>query len=239
MSGLSSRAGAATFDQLLSQTSGLRDRPGDSGTDDEAELAKNARTLADADFMLPGGTVFSYSNLGYSLAGAVLEAMSKRPYAEVLRDIGSVPAWHDRVHDAPGRGAAAAACHGIPSRRADARRNGTCQRHTHLACRLPLDQRDRHVPCAHALLMSKGRVKDRRGCRRRWSTTRARRTRRCRTCSRGSLRLRPDDRARSRHAVLRARRDAARLTRRSCGSRPSGDWASPFSPILTTRRCAG
>ena len=37
--------------------------------------------------MLPGGTVFSYSNLGYALAGAGLEAMSKQPYADVLRSI--------------------------------------------------------------------------------------------------------------------------------------------------------
>ena len=85
MSGLSRRAGAATFEQLLSQTSGIRDRQGDAGTDDEAELAKNARALTDTDFMLPGGTVFSYSNFGYSLAGAVLESISKRPYADVLR----------------------------------------------------------------------------------------------------------------------------------------------------------
>lgn len=85
MSGLSPRAGSATFEQLLAQTSGMRDRPGDTGTDDEAELAKNARALTAADFMLPGGTVFSYSNFGYSLAGAVLESMSKRPYADVLR----------------------------------------------------------------------------------------------------------------------------------------------------------
>ena len=85
MSGLSPRARAATFDQLLSQTSGLRDRQGDTGTDAEAELAKNARALTDADFLLPGGTVFSYSNFGYSLAGAVLESMSKRPFAEVLQ----------------------------------------------------------------------------------------------------------------------------------------------------------
>ena len=47
-------------------------------------MAKNARALTDADFMLPGGTVFSYSNFGYSLAGAVLESISKRPYADVL-----------------------------------------------------------------------------------------------------------------------------------------------------------
>lgn len=91
MSGLSPRPRAATFDQLLSQTSGLRDRQGDTGTDDEAELARSARALTDADFLLPGGIVFSYSNFGYSLAGAVLESMSKRPYADVLQATVLIP----------------------------------------------------------------------------------------------------------------------------------------------------
>jgi len=86
MTGLAPRVSEATFHQLLSQTSGLRDRAGDTGTDDEAELAANARRLTAEDFILPGGVVFSYSNLGYSLAGAALEAMLKRPYAEVLSE---------------------------------------------------------------------------------------------------------------------------------------------------------
>lgn len=86
MPGLAPRAAAATFQQLLSQTSGLRDRPGDIGTDDETALASSARSLAAADFLLPGNVVFSYSNLGYSLAGAALESLSKKPFAEVLTD---------------------------------------------------------------------------------------------------------------------------------------------------------
>jgi len=48
-------------------------------------LGDNARELTAADFLLPAGTVFSYSNLGYSLAGAALEGLRKRPYADVMR----------------------------------------------------------------------------------------------------------------------------------------------------------
>lgn len=57
---------------------------GDRGTDAESALGDAARGLTAADFLLPGGTVFSYSNLGYALAGAALEGLRKRPYADVM-----------------------------------------------------------------------------------------------------------------------------------------------------------
>ncbi len=85
--GLSARAASSTFHQLLSQTSGLRDRPGDSGSDVESALGDSARELGDGDYLLPAGTVFSYSNLGYSLAGAGLEGLHQRPYADAMREI--------------------------------------------------------------------------------------------------------------------------------------------------------
>jgi CubicO group peptidase (beta-lactamase class C family) len=86
MTGLGPQAAAVTFHQLLSQTSGLRDRAGDNGSSDEAALAAAARGLGAADFILPAGLVFSYSNTGYALAGAGLEAIRKRPYADALHD---------------------------------------------------------------------------------------------------------------------------------------------------------
>jgi CubicO group peptidase (beta-lactamase class C family) len=86
MSGLAPRTAKTTFHQLLSQTSGLRDRPGDTGTDDESALAASTRALVEADFLLPGNLVFSYSNLGYATAGAALEALTKQPFADALRE---------------------------------------------------------------------------------------------------------------------------------------------------------
>jgi CubicO group peptidase (beta-lactamase class C family) len=83
--GLAPRAAAATFHELLSQASGLRDRAGDAGTDAEGALGDSARELTAADFLLPPGVVFSYSNPGYALAGAALEGLRKRPYADVMR----------------------------------------------------------------------------------------------------------------------------------------------------------
>ncbi len=83
--GLSPPATTATFHHLLSQTSGLRDRAGDYGSDVESALGDSARELTGDDFLLPPGTVFSYTNLGYALAGAALEGLRKRPYADVMR----------------------------------------------------------------------------------------------------------------------------------------------------------
>jgi CubicO group peptidase (beta-lactamase class C family) len=85
ITGLQPRAAAATFHELLSQTSGLRDVPGEAGSDDEAALAAAARALGDADFLLPAGTVFSYANPGYALAGAALGELVKQPFADALR----------------------------------------------------------------------------------------------------------------------------------------------------------
>jgi CubicO group peptidase (beta-lactamase class C family) len=84
--GLSPRLASVTFHQLLSHISGLRDVPGGTGTTDEAALATRVRAISDADFMLPAGTVFSYSNLGYAAAGLALEHLRKKPFADALRE---------------------------------------------------------------------------------------------------------------------------------------------------------
>lgn len=85
MPGLAPAVGALTFHHLLSQTSGLGDRAGEAGSDDEGALAASARQLSTGDFVLPAGTVFSYSNPGYALAGAALESLTKQPFADALR----------------------------------------------------------------------------------------------------------------------------------------------------------
>jgi CubicO group peptidase (beta-lactamase class C family) len=96
MPGLNSRAAATTFHHLLSHTAGLRDRPGDTGTDDELALASSARALTAEDFPLAQDVVFSYSNLGYALAGATLESLSKVGFAEALRDAALRPVGMER-----------------------------------------------------------------------------------------------------------------------------------------------
>ena len=85
--GINERAAAATFHHLLSHTSGLHDRAGGDGTSREADLGNAARELSAADFLLPAGTVFSYSNPGYALAGAALEGLQKKSYADAMREL--------------------------------------------------------------------------------------------------------------------------------------------------------
>jgi CubicO group peptidase (beta-lactamase class C family) len=83
---LTPRLAAVTFHQLLSQTAGLRDEAGANGTNDESALEKRVRAIGERDFVLPAGTVFSYSNLGYATAGYALQHLRKRPYADALAD---------------------------------------------------------------------------------------------------------------------------------------------------------
>ena len=85
VAGLKAPLGTVTFHQLLSQTSGLRDHAGGTGTTDETALAARVRGIGERDFVLPPGTVFSYSNLGYAAAGFALEQLRRRPFADALR----------------------------------------------------------------------------------------------------------------------------------------------------------
>jgi CubicO group peptidase (beta-lactamase class C family) len=112
MTGLTPRAADATFHALLSHTAGLRDEASGGATGDEAALAAAARAIGDADFLLPQGTVFSYSNLGYTLAGAALSEMANRPFADAVREQVLEPlgmrASAFRISDLKGRPRAAA-----------------------------------------------------------------------------------------------------------------------------------
>ena len=86
VAGLRARFGVLTASQLLSQTAGLGDREGSYGTVDEAALLRAARELPDSVALLPPGTSFSYSNVGFALAGLAAQEASKQPYADLIRD---------------------------------------------------------------------------------------------------------------------------------------------------------
>jgi CubicO group peptidase (beta-lactamase class C family) len=75
-----------TLHRLLSQTSGLRDITGDSGSQDEKALAEFAQSLTEKDLIFEAGKYFSYSNAGYALAGAVLEKVSQKSYADEMNE---------------------------------------------------------------------------------------------------------------------------------------------------------
>jgi len=85
--GLDPAVARVTLRQLVSQTSGLGDLPGEAGTTDEAALLAFARALGPAQFVAPPGAVFSYSNPGLALAGAALETARREPYAAAMRTL--------------------------------------------------------------------------------------------------------------------------------------------------------
>jgi CubicO group peptidase (beta-lactamase class C family) len=80
-----------TVRQLLAQTSGLRDEPGTAGSADPRELERLALSLNPHDLVAPAGLAFSYSNLGYALAGHLLARLDKQPYAKALRQRVTTP----------------------------------------------------------------------------------------------------------------------------------------------------
>lgn len=82
--GLAPKLARLTLHQLLSQTSGLKETPGEDGLHGEEALGAYVRSLKDGDLLVPPGTAFSYSNNGYALAGLALEAASGKPYAEAM-----------------------------------------------------------------------------------------------------------------------------------------------------------
>lgn len=85
--GLAPGLAKLTLHQLLSNTAGLSDLHGGDGLHEEAALAEFVRSRTDSDVLLPPGKVFSYSNLGYALAGLVLERVTGKPYADAMREI--------------------------------------------------------------------------------------------------------------------------------------------------------
>ena len=86
VTGLRPAIARLTTSQLLSQTAGLGDREGNYGPSDEAALLAGARDLGDSIAFLPPGLSFSYSNLGFALAGLTAQEATRRPFGDLIRD---------------------------------------------------------------------------------------------------------------------------------------------------------
>jgi len=80
------RLGPVTLRQLLTHTSGLRDEAPQFGSPDENALAAMVRSFTDELVMAQPGQIFSYSNLGYIMAGRVLEAATGKPFATTVEE---------------------------------------------------------------------------------------------------------------------------------------------------------
>jgi len=75
-----------TIHQLLSHTAGLKDDDSDYGPHDESALGQAVRHYDKRHFFTEPGKLFSYSGFGYAVAGVVIEALSKKSYAQVVAD---------------------------------------------------------------------------------------------------------------------------------------------------------
>jgi CubicO group peptidase (beta-lactamase class C family)/ketosteroid isomerase-like protein len=84
--GLDARIAQLTANQLLSHTSGLRDRGSISGLSDDSVLGETVKAIqADWLFTEPG-RIYSYSNPGYQIAGYVIEEVGRKPYADQMEE---------------------------------------------------------------------------------------------------------------------------------------------------------
>ena len=84
--GLNPTIGSITTHQLLSHTAGLGDRGSGHGSHDDAALGLTMRALKSDMVELTPGEIFSYSSLGYWLAGFVLEEISGKPFADAVAE---------------------------------------------------------------------------------------------------------------------------------------------------------
>ncbi len=75
-----------TGHQLLSHTSGFLDEAPMFGSDDEAALTEGVLAWKEDRFFTEPGRIYSYSNPGYWLAGALIEAVGGKRYADQMRD---------------------------------------------------------------------------------------------------------------------------------------------------------
>jgi CubicO group peptidase (beta-lactamase class C family) len=85
ISGLNPAISKLTTHQLLSHTAGLTE--GEVATErisPELALPDAVRKLGTASIFEQAGRVFSYSNLGYALAGALIESVAGQPYSTFI-----------------------------------------------------------------------------------------------------------------------------------------------------------
>jgi CubicO group peptidase (beta-lactamase class C family) len=95
--GLSPAVSKVTLQQLLSHTSGIRDGASDYGLHDDAALGTSIRAWDDGYIFTAPGRIFSYSNLGYDLAGLVLEEVTGKPYADAMDELVFKPLGMNRT----------------------------------------------------------------------------------------------------------------------------------------------
>jgi CubicO group peptidase (beta-lactamase class C family) len=92
----------ATVWHLLTHTSGwVGDFFADTGAGDDA-IAKYVAKMADLEQLAPVGSLFSYNNAGFCLAGYIIEAVTGKRYEAALRELILEPLGLENVYFNPG-----------------------------------------------------------------------------------------------------------------------------------------
>lgn len=84
LKGLSPRLSQLTLHQLMTHTGGIKDAKAEPAGQDESALLKSVRSYTDDFIFTEPGEIFSYANASWNLVGAIIEAVSARPYADVM-----------------------------------------------------------------------------------------------------------------------------------------------------------
>ncbi len=92
----------ATLWHLLTHTSGwVGDFFADTGPGDDA-ITKYVAKMADLEQLAPVGSLFSYNNAGFCLAGRIIETVTGKRYEAALRELVLEPLGLDNVYFDPG-----------------------------------------------------------------------------------------------------------------------------------------
>ncbi len=84
--GINEKIGRVTAHHLLSHTAGIRDEAPMYGSPDDAALRSGVLAWKEDYLFTEPGRIISYSNPGYWLAGAIIEEVSGRPFADHLSE---------------------------------------------------------------------------------------------------------------------------------------------------------
>jgi CubicO group peptidase (beta-lactamase class C family) len=85
--GLNPSLATITAHNILSQTTGLKDDSPNYGPHDEAALARETASWNQSAVLTEPGHTFSSSNLGFALAGRLLEVIKGAHFADVMDDL--------------------------------------------------------------------------------------------------------------------------------------------------------
>jgi len=86
LQGLHPKVAQVTGHQLLSHTSGILDEAPMFGLHDDSALRSVVRSWKETHFFTEPGSIFSYSNPGYWLAGFLIEVVGGKPFADQVAE---------------------------------------------------------------------------------------------------------------------------------------------------------